>query len=325
MNGSSSLGPETNAQCAVCDSVSRRALFRPRLSPGLIVRCETCGLVYVYPVEHMERFYTDDAPASEPGSASRVEEERHLWRYLSEEEWKRRNLAGVLDEIETLCPRGRLLDLGCYCGLLLDLAQKRGWDVVGVEPEEVARRHAVERLGLNVLGGTLDQAAFQPDSFDAVVSLQVFEHLLDPKRTLHQITRVLKPGGLLAVEVPSIDNLSFRLLGRWHRHFARHHLTFFNAHTLTRLLTEAGYQVKRVVYPTRQLSFRHLAGQVGGMDTLLSIRLRHWVERLGLGAATLSINLRDILRVYAIKAGGQVETQMQRSRDRAAFRVTRKQ
>ena len=103
------------------------------------------------------------------------------------------------------------------------------------------------------------------------------------------------------VEAPGIDNLGFRLLGRWHRHFARHHLFFFSTQTLTRLLTEAGYQVKQVMYPSRQLSLRHLAGQVGGVDTSLSACLRRWVERLGLGTVAVSINLKDILRVYAIK------------------------
>lgn len=307
MENASSAHPWQDGRCVVCHGPSARTLFRPRLSPGPVVRCDNCGLVYVYPVEHLERFYYGDTSSKEPSPEERAEEERHLARYLSEEEWKRRNLASVLDEMEAFCPRGRLLDLGCYCGLLLDLARARGWDTVGVEPEETARRYAVEHLGLNVLGGTLDQAAFPLDTFDAVVSLQVFEHLLDPKEALNQITRVLKPGGLLAIEVPSIDNLGFRLLGRWHRHFARHHLFFFSTRTLTRLLTGAGYRVEQVVYPTRQLSLRHLAGQVGGVDTLPAVRLRRWVERLGLGTLAISINLKDILRVYAIKVDARQE------------------
>jgi len=306
MENTSLAHPRQDGRCIVCGGTSPRTLFRPRLSPGPVVRCHNCGLIYVHPVEHLDRFYHDGAPDRKPSPEERTEEEGHLAHYLGEGEWKRRNLAGVLDEIEAFCPHGRLLDLGCYCGLLLDLARARGWDAIGVEPEETARRYAVEHLGLNVFGGTLDQATFPLHTFDVVVSLQVFEHLLDPRENLDQITRVLKPGGLLVVEVPGIDNFGFRLLGRWHRHFARHHLFFFSTRTLTRLLTEADYQVKQVVYPARQLSLRHLAGQVGGVDTLLSTRLRRWVERLGLGTATVSINLKDILRVYAIKVGTKV-------------------
>ena len=278
-------------------------MFRPRLGPGPVVRCECCSMVYVYPVEHPERFYQDDTLIKEPGLEERTENERHLARYLREEKWKRHSLAGVLDEVEAFCSRGRLLDLGCSCGFLLDLARTRGWDTVGVEPEVTARRYAVEHLGLDVFGGTLDQAAFPPASFDVVVSLQVFEHLLNPKQVLWEIARVLKPGGLLVVEVPGIDNLGFRFFGRWHRHFARHHLSFFSTQTLTRLVTGAGYQVKRVVYPTRKSSLQHLATQIGGVDTPLSSFLGLWVERLGLGTATLSINLKDIVRVCAINSG----------------------
>jgi 2-polyprenyl-3-methyl-5-hydroxy-6-metoxy-1,4-benzoquinol methylase len=303
MGNASLVPPWQDGRCIVCGGTSPHFLFRPSLSPGPVRRCGGCGLVYVYPLEHLEQFYHGDTPSREPSPEERAEEERHLSRYLSEEEWKRRNLASVLDEIEAFCPGGRLLDLGCYCGLLLDLARARGWDAVGVEPEETSRRYAVEHLGLNVFGGTLSQVIFPPDSFDVIVSLQVFEHLLDPRETLYQITHVLKPGGLLVVEVPCIDNMGFRLLGRWHRHFARHHLFFFSTQTLTRLLTEAGYQVKRVVYPSRQLSLRHLAGQVGGVDTPLSARLRRWIERLGLGEVTVSINMKDILRIYAVQVG----------------------
>ncbi len=313
MESANLVHPRRDGSCVVCGGMSTRTLFRPRLSPGPVVRCNGCGLVYVCPVEHLEWFCHGDTPSREPTLEEQAEEEEHLSRYLSEEGRKRRNLASVLDEIEAFCPRGRLLDLGCYCGLLLDLARARGWDAIGVEPEETSRRYAVEHLGLDVFGGTLCQAAFPPDAFDVVVSLQVFEHLLNPRETLRQVTRVLRPGGLLVVEVPGIDNLGFRLLGRWHRHFARHHLFFFNTQALTRLLSEAGYQVKRVVHPSRQLSLRHLAGQVGGVDTPLSARLRRWVERLGLGTATVSINLKDILRIYAIKVGDRQEEKNRQS------------
>lgn len=260
-------------------------------------------MIYVYPVEHVEWFYQNDAPVVEPDPEERAKDEQHLARYLREEKWKRRNLAIVLDEIEAFRPCGRLLDLGCNCGLLLDLARARGWDVVGVEPGEAACRYAVEHLGLNVFGGTLEQAALSPDTFDVVVSLQVFEHLLKPRETLRQVTRVLKPGGLLVVEVPCIDNLGFRLLGRRHRHFARHHLSFFSTQTLTRLITEAGYRVERIVYPARLLSLMHLATQVGGVDSPLAARLGRWVEWLGLDTKTIAINLKGILRVYAVEVG----------------------
>jgi 2-polyprenyl-3-methyl-5-hydroxy-6-metoxy-1,4-benzoquinol methylase len=258
-------------------------------------------MVYVYPVEHVEWFFQDDVLLREPDPEERARDEQHMARYLREEKWKRQNLGLVLDEIETFRSHGRLLDLGCNCGFLLDLARARDWDVVGVEPGEIACRYAVEHLDLNVFGGTLEQAAFPPDTFDVVVSLQVFEHLLEPREILRQVTRVLKPGGLLVVEVPCIDNLGFRILGRRHRHFAQHHVCFFSTQTLTRLLTEAGYRVERIVYPARLLSLMHLATQVGGVDSPLATRLGRWIERLGLDTKSVAINLKDILRIYAVQ------------------------
>lgn len=306
MNHMNSSAAQVQAgSCVVCGGHAARTLFRPRQSPGPVVRCTHCGMVHVCPIEHLEWFYQDGEPSKQPSPEEKADSERHLERYLREEKWKRKNIATVLDGIEQFHSKGRLLDLGCGCGLLVDSAVKRGWHAVGVEPDPVSCRYATECLGLDVFGGTLDGAGFEPDSFDVVVSLQVFEHLIDPRTVLDEISRVIKPNGLLVVEVPGADNIGFRLLGRRHRHFAQHHLNFFSKQTLARLLEESGYQVQRVVYPARRLSLHHMATQLGGVDSRLASLAALWVERLGLAESSISINLRDILCIYATRSESQ--------------------
>lgn len=67
----------------------------------------------------------------------------------------------------------------------------------------------------------LREDTFAPESFDVVTSLQVFEHVDEPLAELTKIRRVLKPGGLLVVEIPSIDSPLVRLMRSRHRHFVR--------------------------------------------------------------------------------------------------------
>src|SRR5919198_1345668 len=70
--------------------------------------------------------------------------------YLAEETGRRATAAHLLDLIGEHVGTGRLLDVGCGHGLLLDEARRRGFEVVGLELSRAAARHARDVLGLDV-------------------------------------------------------------------------------------------------------------------------------------------------------------------------------
>ena len=70
--------------------------------------------------------------------------------YLGEEAGRRATAAHLLDLIAAQVPAGRLLDVGCGHGLLLDEARTRGYETIGLELSRSAARHAREALGLDV-------------------------------------------------------------------------------------------------------------------------------------------------------------------------------
>jgi 2-polyprenyl-6-hydroxyphenyl methylase / 3-demethylubiquinone-9 3-methyltransferase len=95
----------------------------------------------------------------------------------------------------------RVLDLGCGGGLLAEALDAAGATVVGVDlaPEvlEVARLHLLES-GRRVdyrLSSAEALAAAEPASFDAVVCMEMLEHVPDPASVLGAIATLLKPGG----------------------------------------------------------------------------------------------------------------------------------
>src|SRR5215218_2481000 len=104
--------------------------------------------------------------------------------YLAEEEGRRATANRLLDLFGAYRPGGRLLDVGCGHGLLLDEARTRGYETVGLELSRSNAQHARE-LGLDVREIPLE--AFEhgtngdsPGAFDAVVLADVIEHLDDP-------------------------------------------------------------------------------------------------------------------------------------------------
>jgi 2-polyprenyl-3-methyl-5-hydroxy-6-metoxy-1,4-benzoquinol methylase len=291
---------ELAVACTICRVDDAEPLYRPRLSPGPVVRCRRCGLVYVSPVEHVERL----AGASVDAAAGRIldaaESPAYHALYLAESEVKARVYRETLDRLAVAVdPPGMLLDVGSYMGLFLKSAIARGWRGRGIEPDRDAWRHATSTLGLDVCWGTLETCPQPKGGFDAVTMLQVLEHVPDPRQTLADVRGLLRPGGALIVEVPNIDCWPVRLLRRRHRHFAKHHFTFFGPRTLCQLIEDCGFEVVSVGYPARHISMRLLAWGLESWHPGLAgvaapvLRARAFRDRV------LRLNLGEVLSVCA--------------------------
>lgn len=94
----------------------------------------------------------------------------------------------------------RLLDVGCGAGGDLVFLNSLGWRASGVEIDPTAVRVARAR-GLEVIEGDVASAGLADETFDAVTSSHVLEHVHDPREFLLECRRVLKTGGVL-VAVP---------------------------------------------------------------------------------------------------------------------------
>jgi 2-polyprenyl-3-methyl-5-hydroxy-6-metoxy-1,4-benzoquinol methylase len=221
--------------CPLCGGTNHRRLFVKDGYP--FVRCGDCRLVFANP-------QVDEALVLE---RYRANETADLWAevLLSErqQELDRRKFARILDELEPLRGRGRILDVGCSIGLFLDLARARGWDGVGLELGERALAHSRGVLGLDVRDATLEEAGFAEGSFDVVTVLSVLEHTPDPRGLVRQVARVLVPGGALFVIVPNVESLACRVLHERAATFdGRNHLVYFSPTTLADLLGRSGFE-----------------------------------------------------------------------------------
>ncbi|MDQ2921396.1 MAG: class I SAM-dependent methyltransferase, partial [Acidobacteriota bacterium] len=141
---------------------------------------------------------------------------------------------------------GRLLDVGFGAGTLLEAARRAGWQAFGVE---VAAR-AVEQvrgLGFDVFCGTLQEARYPENYFDVVTASEVLEHVPDPQVVLHEIARVLRPGGLLWATTPHGRGVSVRVLGlKWSVVSPPEHLQLFSRNGSQQMIRAAGLRQVRV-------------------------------------------------------------------------------
>ena len=141
----------------------------------------------------------------------------------------------------------RLLDVGCGNGEFLLRARAAGWRVVGVEPDGEAARHAIE-AELEVHVGSVDDAPFEPESFDVVTTHQVIEHVADPRAFLREAVRWLRPGGRLWVGTPNAQAWLLRWFGcSYGRLHAPYHLVLLSPRALVDVMASAGLQEIRLL------------------------------------------------------------------------------
>ena len=236
--------------CPLCGGSAHRALFEKQ--GFTFVRCEDCRLVFVNPQVR------EDVVLSE----YRTAETNDLWFDVLTSERQlaldREKFGEVLDLLEPYRGEGRLLDVGCSIGLFLDLARSRGWDGVGIEFAPRALAYAREEYGLEVLDVPLEEAGFEPESFDAVGLLSVLEHTNEPCRMLGDVARVLRPGGAVYIVVPNVESLACRVLHERARTFdGRNHLVYFSPSTLRDCLDRCGFDTPYVA--TKVSSFAPIA------------------------------------------------------------------
>jgi len=140
-------------------------------------------------------------------------------------------------------PGGKLLDVGCGKGDFLVRMSRKGWKVEGTEVDSGAVEQASVKNGLTVHTGTLEDAGFPTDSFDAVTMNHVIEHVHDPVSVLQACLRLLKPSGRLVAITPNLDGVGHERFGRnWRGLEPPRHLHLFTRRTLKECAAQAGFR-----------------------------------------------------------------------------------
>jgi 2-polyprenyl-3-methyl-5-hydroxy-6-metoxy-1,4-benzoquinol methylase len=192
-----------------------------------------------------------------------------------------------------------VLDVGCGVGLLLDEARRRGWRTQGVELSDWGVRRA-RHLGLDVFQGTLEEAGFEPGSFDAVFMVDVLEHLADPVRTLAKVSQVLRPGGVLCVVTPNAASAAARVLGRRWWGMLPGHVVLFPHRRLCELLRTLGFGVRSQRPGALRFSLDYWLASAGEYLPGMTL-VRRGLRMTGLDRLTVPVNLLDERVVVATK------------------------
>ncbi|MFZ1129949.1 MAG: class I SAM-dependent methyltransferase [Terriglobales bacterium] len=243
--------PLEERNCPACGSSSRTGTLS-REGEFELVRCCDCRMLYTHRVrgiagkilhyDQMARERVDTTSGLSPAHYGLANQIKAVGLYES-----------VLQFIVKTIQAGNVnfVDVGCAGGLLLLAAQALDGYHCGVPPRFNVRgisidpreRSETERnVGCPVLFP--DEAASAWTGWaDVVTLMNVLEHVDDPFQLLGQLRGILKPGGLLVIDVPNNSVVSLRggLLRRWPELDLGEHINHFVPSTLDRLLIRAGF------------------------------------------------------------------------------------
>ncbi len=159
------------------------------------------------------------------------EQETYYWWHIAKQKLVSAFLKKYLKE-----KRIRVLDIGCGTGGMLNSLKTLAF-VCGVDKSETALKFAKKRGLKNLIKHDFakNRLPIKDSSYHAVLALDVLEHLKNPDFVLEEISRILKPGGILIVIVPAYKFL----WSYWDEVLG--HYTRYSKKEIASLLEKEGY------------------------------------------------------------------------------------
>lgn len=205
-----------------------------------LIKCGGCGLVF-----------TQDIPA-----ASEISRYYRAVQYISHSDTDR----GVINKLYhivrgrtiqkkrnlvrkyTGLKNGTLLDIGSGTGSFLSGMKAAGWDISGVEPDEIARQNSMEFHGITAIDPS-EAGRFKDHSFDAVTMWHVLEHVHQLKEQIQQIDRLIGEKGVVFIAVPNNISYDARYYGvHWAAWDVPRHLYHFNPESMRFLWNQYDFE-----------------------------------------------------------------------------------
>ena len=200
-------------------------------------KCPSCDLIYISnrpSLEEIEILYNDvranrSADTSISGFFSRGLHARHHLRI-----------------IKKFIRSGSILEIGPGEGSFLYEARKEGFEVRGIELNNIQANFIKNRLGISCEESPLDDFSFGGKKFDIIYHRDVISHFYDPIAEFQKMNERLKDNGFLIFETGNLGNVEEKYFKLFTSFQLPDHLFFFSDKNLKELLRRTGFEFVKV-------------------------------------------------------------------------------
>ena len=230
-------------ECIVCQKNHWRKVIKGNVNGKkyAVFQCNNCNLGMIDPILKVEYekydvdFYINNQP---------------LFNVYMKE---------IMDYVLQYKTNGKLLDVGANIGLLANQAKNKGFEVEGIEFSKAAVEYGRKTFGIKYYEQDIVSLKLKNDFYDVITMSHVLEHIVDPKKVISELHRILKPGGIMLLAMPNFASLSAKILkSKWDSVQPEEHIWHFTPNSLTKLLQNQRFIIKKVVVyePYREYKWR---------------------------------------------------------------------
>lgn len=203
------------SNCPVCGQPGRLTLDISQTFHGhrfSLHSCYVCGLSYTFPApaeELLDKIYSGEYWMKE----KTVQKQGTIGRLVRKFN-EVRLAATVRPLLRRLKPAAFILEVGSGSGQLAAYLKNKGFNVEVTDISEDILAEIKRVYGIEGYCGSLEEIEFS-HVYDAIILNNVLEHLPDPVQTLKRAQQLLRPRGLVFVEVPNIASFQFKIFKRF--------------------------------------------------------------------------------------------------------------
>jgi 2-polyprenyl-3-methyl-5-hydroxy-6-metoxy-1,4-benzoquinol methylase len=275
--------------CTLCGNKRHVVLFEKKGFP--IVRCTNCDLVSTVLPENFNTLDIYDEGYFQGG------QEDGYADYQSSEKILRAEFRSVLKKLLTYFKETggkKLLEIGSAYGYFLDEASAY-FDCYGIEVNKEGVEQSNKR-GLKVFEELNENVTGRIGKVDAVVMLDVIEHLNNPLQTVSQLYEMMNPGGIILIVTGNHNSLLSKIMKQnWRLMTPPQHTFFFSEKTLKALVARAGFNILSADSPWKTVPLGLPFYQVGSR---IGFRIKSLENISSVG---IPLNLFDTTRIIARK------------------------
>ena len=222
-----------------------KGIILQKIGKYKIIDCNFCKFIHIYPIPSdstLSKLYINDYyKTTKPQYIKKNETEIEYWNILFDEK-----LETLEQHLQSRTKK--ILDIGCGPGFFLRRAKKNGWQILGIEPSNLAATYA-QRQGIPVIIDFFQNINLKNlGKFNAIHMFDVLEHTSNPIEILQNCYSLLKKGGIIVVEIPNDFNIlqkTVQKVLKKHEYWLAppQHINYFNFSSLTKLLQKIGFKI----------------------------------------------------------------------------------
>jgi ubiquinone/menaquinone biosynthesis C-methylase UbiE len=245
-----------SVSCQLCASDSPIPLYKisgfkrdPRVF--MVVKCGACSLVYINP-RYSEKdninlykasYYTDQV----------VDLSGNVRSFFDDRESKINDHQIECNHLKNYKTGGKILDFGSGPGFFLG-ALEGSWEKYAVDISDFSINN-IQDPAVNKFKGTLFEARFKDNYFDAIYIGHTLDRLTKVKETLTELKRILNPSGVILIVSPNIESLCAKVFRENYRLLYANHLVYFSPQILEEFCSQSGFRIASIRYPYFGTSF----------------------------------------------------------------------